>query len=124
LHTVRVLVETYGLQTASEADIEDWVFRNFDAMHRSIEESRPLLAPDRFHEVRYEALAANPIAALEQIYARLDLGDFAPARPAVEDYLSAIKGYRKNRFDIDLGLRRKILDRCGWVMERYGYGRA
>ena len=124
LHTVRMLIETYGLQTASDADIEDWVFGNFDAMHRSIAESRPLLAPGRFCEVRYEALAANPLAELEQIYAQLDLGDFAPARPAFEAYLSGIKDYRKNRFDVDIGLRRKILDRCGWVMERYGYGRA
>ena len=38
--------------------------------------------------VRYEDLVADPLTEVQRIYRQLDLGDFEPARPAIEEYLA------------------------------------
>jgi len=114
IHTVRLINAVWGLQRASDAAIEDWVFRHFEFVQRRWEAERTRLQPDRFIEVRYEEFVADPITGLERIYATLGLGPFAPARALVERYLAEAAGYRTNRFTLDAGLRRRILERCDW----------
>jgi hypothetical protein len=122
IHTVRALIEVYGLQHACRQAIEDWVVRHFELMNRRWDEDRARLPPGHFIDVRYEDLVADPMGELERIYAGLGLGPFALARDGVERYLAGVAGYRTNRFTIDGELRRRIVERFGPVMRQYGYG--
>jgi hypothetical protein len=121
IHTVSVLIEYYGLQRASADAVEDWVFRHFELAERRWDVDRARLSPDRFIEVRYEDFVADPLAGLERIYATLGLGPFAPARAPAEGYLREVAGHRTNRFARDAGLERRIVERFGSVIQRYGY---
>jgi hypothetical protein len=48
------------------------------------------------HEVRFEALEADPIGQVRAVYEALTLPDFGYVEPALRRYLAAIAGYRKN----------------------------
>ena len=41
------------------------------------------LPPNRFAAISYEALIANPVGVIEQLYSQLELGDFAAVRDAI-----------------------------------------
>ena len=101
--------------------LEDFVFQTFLMMHRRLDETRVLLRPERYHELRYEDLVTDPLGQLEQIYQRLELGDFDATRADVEHYLSGVREYRTNRYQVHASLRDEITERWGQQIQRQGY---
>ena len=60
----------------SPAELDDWIIRQYRAMHDAFFEERRLIPPGRYHEVCFEQLEADPIGQVERLYAALGL----PAR--------------------------------------------
>ncbi|HSB58350.1 MAG TPA: hypothetical protein VLD66_01990, partial [Methyloceanibacter sp.] len=80
--------------------------------------------PDRLIELRYEDLIKDPLATLRDIYKRLDIGDFASAEAPMQAYLDAQKEHRVSEYEMPLELKRKIVDRLGPYIDRFGYREA
>ncbi len=115
---------THGLQRPNYAGLEDYVFDTFNHLYARLEQSKPLLAPNRFHELRYEDLLADPISQMRLLYERLELGGFDSFLPRLQDYLDANAGYKTNRYpDLDPALRVEITRRWGHVIRQYGYAK-
>jgi omega-hydroxy-beta-dihydromenaquinone-9 sulfotransferase len=121
LHLWRVLFTTHGLQAWSWEDLPDHVLQTFVQLHERLEEGKRLIPPGRFHELRYEDLVRDPISELEEIYRRLGLGDFEPARRPVEERLAASKEYQTNRYLLTVEEQRMITRLWGDVIRRQGY---
>jgi hypothetical protein len=49
---------------------------------------------ERFAVAAVEALVADPIARIEEIYAKLEIGEFAPVRNAMVAELARRRGYQ------------------------------
>ena len=90
-------------------------------MHAAFDRDRAALAADRLHEVRYEELVADPLGTLAVCYERLDLGDFARVRPALERQTESMRRYRTNTYRHDPRLVAEIASRCKPFLDRYGY---
>ena len=123
VHLLKVLYSTQGFQKPRFEGLEEYVFNTFLDMHRALDDARAEVPTARFHELRYEDLVADPIGQLEAIYARLELGDFDPARPSVERYLERVKDYKTNRYELPVELHAEINRRWGEVIRRHGYWR-
>jgi hypothetical protein len=93
----------------------------FELMYGRFEQERGLIPEANFVELRYEDLVAEPLPRLDEIYRRLNLGDFETARPAVAKYLEGVKNYRTNKYELEERLAAKIRARCGDYLQRYGY---
>jgi hypothetical protein len=115
------MTDALSLQVRREPISEDRILDVFERMYDQFESDRALIPEDHFYEIRYEDLITDPLATVERIYERLDLGDFEPARPAMEAYLSQIADYKKNVHQVPEALRTKIEDRCAAYIARYGY---
>jgi hypothetical protein len=113
-----------GLQVPRFEGLEELVFETFNHMHRRLDETRHLVDPRRFHELRYEDLVADPVGQVQRIYENLQLGEFEAARPRLEEYLRGQKDYKTNRYEMDPVLKAEITRRWGHVIEKYGYGAA
>ena len=87
----------------------------------SLKETRSLIDADRFHEVRYERLTADPVSEMKAVYQALDLGNFAAAEPAVARYAQRSKRYRANEYEIDAATCQKITRRWAGYLTRHGY---
>jgi omega-hydroxy-beta-dihydromenaquinone-9 sulfotransferase len=122
VHTIRKLSEELGLQDISEDALHEHAFRVYEKTMRKFWETRDLIPADNLVEVRYETLELNPLQELERIYSRLRLGDFQHARPGIDTYLASRHGYRKNRYEVDAALARRIGERCGWIVDKLLYG--
>lgn len=123
MHLWRSLYWQQGLQVPRLEGLEQYVFETFLALHRALDEARPLLPEGRFCELRYEDLVADPVGQLRKLYEALELGDIDPALPALEEYAAGMKQYRTNRYEIDEQLQAEITRRWGEQIRRWGYGR-
>jgi len=122
--TVRLwksLTAVQSLQRPKHIGLEEHVLECFERMYRAVEKQQSAVAPQRFHELRYEDLVADPLEQVEQIYQRLDLGDFAAMRPHLEDYLADVADYKTNRYRLPDEEHARVTERWGWIIEKYGY---
>jgi hypothetical protein len=118
----QTLYRTHGLQTPTFEGLEEYVFSTFTHMYERLEETRHLLEPSRFFEVRYEDLIKDPVGRMRALYEHLQLGDFDSYLPRLEKYLASVKGYETNRYQLTPKQHAEISRRWGKVIERYGYG--
>ncbi len=118
------LYRNHGLQTPTFAGLEEHVFETFNRLYTKLEEGKRLVAPNRFHELRYEDLTHDPEGQMRLLYDRLGLGEFDAALPRIRQYLQDHAGYQTNRYpSLAPELRKEIARRWGAVIERYGYGK-
>jgi hypothetical protein len=91
-------------------------------MATALERGRQLVGPGRFHELRYEDLVRDPRAELRRLYEGLELGDFEPAAPAVDDYLGRRADFRPGGYAPAAPIwRAEVSRRWGPLVRRHGY---
>ncbi len=122
----RALYSTQGLHNPPYLDgwLDDYVLDMFVRLTEDYERDKHLIPPDRLVELRYEDLIKDPIATLRDIYARLDIGDFSAAEAPMQAYLDAQKEHRVSEYELPPELKRKVIDRLGPFIDRYGYREA
>jgi hypothetical protein len=103
-------------------ELDEWIIRQYRAMHDAFFEERDLIPPGQYHEMRFDDLEADPIGQMEQVYEALGLGEFPEVRPSLERYAQGIRGYKKNEFpELPAALRRRIADAWRPCFEQWGY---
>ena len=117
----RSLYTYQGLQRPTFEGLEEYVFDTFVRLHARLDETRSLVAPSRFCEVRYEDLIADPVGQVRAIYQQLDLGDVEPVLPALRRHVAEIAVHTPNRHELPPALLERITERWGHVIRRYGY---
>jgi len=121
MHFWKKMYETYGLQSHDEETLREYVLSTFEQMHTRLEATRAQVDDDRFYEMRYENLIANPLDQMELLYDFLDIGDFETVRPALEKYTDRSRRYRTNEYDLDTGSHETITRRWSAYIQKYGY---
>jgi len=122
--TVRLWKSLHAVQAFQKDDddaTERYVFNAFDEMYSAFERDRQLVEPDRLHELKYEALVADPVASLATAYEALGLGDFSRVRQPLEEHARSMKRYQTNRYTLDAEKIEKIAARWKPFIDRYGY---
>jgi hypothetical protein len=121
VHLWKSLYQLHGLQRPTYEGLEEHVLATFDRMYRKLEETRDLVPPSRFHELKYEDLVRDPVGEMKKLYDHLELHGWEAYRPRLEAYLAALKGYETNRYTLTPEQRAEVTRRWGWVFHRYGY---
>jgi hypothetical protein len=124
LHWLRSAGPWFHLQRPAGRDDEARVLRVFREMYEVFFEERGLIPPDRFYEVGFEELEADPIGQVRKIYEGLALPDFGHAEPLLRRYLGTLSGYKKNEFkELPPALRERIA--CEWrpYFDEWGYAK-
>lgn len=85
------------LQTIDPASVDAGILRRYTLMYDAYFAGRELIPPGQLHELRFEDLERDMVGQLEQTYAALKLGDFAPVRPQIEQYQQSKADYQKNQ---------------------------
>ncbi len=119
----KTLYRMHGLQKPAFQGLDEYVLATFTHMHDRLEATRSLVASQRFYELRYEDLIANPVGQMRALYAHLNLGGFEAYLPRLEAYLAANTGYETNRYQLTPEQHAEITRRWGKVIDRYGYGK-
>src|SRR5262249_33546072 len=103
-------------------DLPKRVFETFTHLYDRLEQTRTLIPPGRYHELRYEDLIADPLGQMRRLYEALRLGGFEEVKPHLERYLDEHATYQTNHYpDLSPELHAEITRRWGKVIQRYGY---
>lgn len=85
----RRMFETYAIGAIPPDDeIREAVLADRPRFEAKLAASTADIAKNRFVAITYESLTANPVEVIEQLYARLELGEFEPIR---ETLISEVK---------------------------------
>jgi hypothetical protein len=125
--TVRLLAAVrpvFRLQRGpKEIDVE-MVLQTYATMYDAYFADRAEIPPGQLVEIGYEDLERNPMEQVRSVYNALALAEFEPVRPVLEDYLTSIAGYRKNRHPpLDDAMRRQIAHAWSRSFDEWGYPR-
>lgn len=123
MRTWKSMNSIQGLEHPPHDDpwLEDYVLDTFSLLFERYEEDRELIPEGHLTEITYEELVADPKAVLKSIYAKLDLGDFSRAEPAIENYLSGTKEYQTNKYELPEEKQNLIRQRWAPYFKRFGY---
>ena len=96
------------------------ILRQYGALHSAWLEDRGRIPAGRLYELPYDALAADPIGALRQVYTALDLGAL-PVAPA-EAWLARVRGHQNNVLPpLSEGDKERVRAVAAPMMATYGY---
>ncbi len=115
------LFAAQSYQQPTYAGLEDRVLETFCRMYASFEAARPGIDPQRICDVRYEDLIRDPRGQMQQIYERLELGDFAAVSDAVAAYFGQRADYRPSRYQLAPEQQAAVTQRWLPLMRPYGY---
>ncbi|MBE0478831.1 sulfotransferase [Candidatus Aerophobetes bacterium] len=121
LHMWRRMFQAFSLQSSCSVELEDYVFKMFNHLYESFEETRKLIPSLQIYQVRYEDLVKDTMGEMQKLYSSLGLGSFEPVLPAVKDYLAKAASYKKNIYELPQNMRAEISRRWGKIIKRYGY---
>ncbi|MFT5108878.1 MAG: hypothetical protein ACI8XO_004815, partial [Verrucomicrobiales bacterium] len=86
------------LQKPDRSQVDDEIIARYRALHDAFHEQRSLIPEGRFHELSFDALEADPVSSVREIYSKLSLPGFADYQPELERYLTSLGSYKKNQF--------------------------
>ena len=85
------------------------------------ERGRKLIPAGNLHEMRFEDLEVDPLGEMKRVYQSLSLEGWPNLETAIQKQLPELTRYRKNSFNMDVNLMRKVYGRWKSSFERYGY---
>ena len=117
----QALDEVQAFQVPHHRNLEDFVFTAFERMYQGFGKQRDNVPAGCLTEVRYEDLIREPVSELQRVYDELDLGDFAPMREQIQEYVAKKRNYRVNKHQLAAETEAEIARRWGDYQRQYGY---
>ena len=96
--------------------LKDYIFDTYIYIDNTLDQTRSLVARNRFCEIRYEDLVRDPVEQLRAIYERLEMGEFEKVLPALERHLAGAAAYQTNRYECSPQLHAEITRRWGRIL--------
>jgi omega-hydroxy-beta-dihydromenaquinone-9 sulfotransferase len=91
----RKMFETYAIAPIPSDDaIRAAVLGDRPRFEAKLAAATADLPANRYAAITYESLIANPVGVIEQLYRRLELGDFEPVREAIVAEINRRSGYQ------------------------------
>ena len=118
---IGALAQCFGLQPPDHKRIRTLAFALHGRLHRALERALPAVGRDRFYELRYEDLVADPLLEMRRLYAELDFGPFERVEAIMTRHLAGTKNYAPARRELADAERAEIEAQCAPMMRRYGY---
>ncbi len=122
MHLRRTLFAENGLaKIVMDEKMQDDAMTMYTHCIETYERTRSLVPSGNLYEIRFEDLEADPLGEMRRLYQGLSLPGWEQVEPAITKKLPALTQYRKNSFNMDEDLMRKIYNRWKPSFERYGY---
>ncbi|MAI81095.1 MAG: hypothetical protein CL917_19295 [Deltaproteobacteria bacterium] len=111
------------LQQIDWQQIDAWIVQAYQSQMQKYLAQRSLIPDRHLVEIKYEELEAHPLETLEDIYEKLNLGDFEVQRPRLVSYLESLGEYKKNHFEFPSDIVETVNRSWGFAFDAFGYKR-
>jgi hypothetical protein len=124
MHMARAVTKVWSLQRYEPPNEEATILRQYRDVCDAYFEERHLIPPERFHEMSYDELTSDPVAALRRTYEKLGLPEFSVFEPKLREYVASLADYKRNRFaELPLEQRDRVVREWQRCFEEWGYSR-
>jgi len=113
----------YALQTWDEHEMQETILDNYAEMYACFDRDRDLIPENNLVEVRYEDFIREPMAHMERIYSTLKLDGYERAKSRMQEHVDSQRNYKPNRHILSADFVRRVNDKWGHIIERFGYDR-
>ena len=110
-----------ALQDVDEGVIHEQAMVNYEKMMRRYLEDRELIPEGNLVELKFEDVEANPLAEMERIYQQLNLELTSQTRESMNAFITAMQGYRKNRYRMSRESINEVAERWGFIAKACNY---
>lgn len=117
------LLAEFALQGYDHVDIDEAILSVYARMMAAQERDAAELPADRYLELRYAELDAEPMETLKEIHRALSIPGFDVAAPRYQAYLASVKSFEKNKFDFPEEAAQKVEARLGAYLRKWSYDR-
>ena len=122
MHLRRTLFAENGLSKIKmDEGMQEDALQLYTHCMDAYERGRNLIPAGNLHEMRFEDLEVDPLGEMRRVYQGLSLDGWSNLEPAIQKQLPELTRYRKNSFNMDVNLMRKVYRRWKASFERYGY---
>jgi omega-hydroxy-beta-dihydromenaquinone-9 sulfotransferase len=109
------------LQRVNATDDEMFI-RRYREMYDVFFSERELIPPSQYHELAFEDLEQDPVGRLREIYAKLQLPDFAEIEEPLNHLVRSQLQYKRNQYvEIPSPLRSRIREAWQRNFQEWGY---
>lgn len=116
-------IKPLQLHAISAEEMDQNILDVYNYMYDRYQEDKHLIPEGNLIEVKFEDFEADALGMTEKIYRELSLPGFEEARPSIEQYVGAKRGYKKNKYDYPAELINLVNTHWGRAIEEYGYER-
>lgn len=115
-------VRAQFLEFVSHREIEDLIFYYFEKTMKKYLAERALVPKGNIAEVAFHELEEDSKGKITSLYKELDLPGFEKAEPGIDQYLSTVKNYKKNKFrNIRPEIKARINKEWKFAFDEWGY---
>lgn len=114
-------IKPLELHTISAEEMDQNILDVYNLMYDRYLEDKHLIPEGNLIEVKFEDFEADALCMTEKIYKSLSLPGFEEARPAIEQYVGAKRGYKKNKYDYPKELIDMVNAHWGRTIADFGY---
>jgi hypothetical protein len=115
------LLPTLQLQHIEEGLIKEIIFDIFKKLLTDYYEQRSLIPEKNLYVLKYEEFEKHPVEEIRRIYDNLLNEDFDSVKDYFSSYFNSIKGYQKNKYEVEKALIDEITAQFGEYMKKQGY---
>ncbi|MBR1713169.1 MAG: sulfotransferase [Alloprevotella sp.] len=91
-------IQPLQVQHITPAELVGNILEVYAKLYDKYQADKGCIPPGNLIEVRFEDFEQDALGMTERIYSELSIPGLEAARPAIEQYLAAKRGYRKNRY--------------------------
>ena len=111
----------WSLQHYDPRELERAVLKRHSLLLERYFSDRSLIPEGQLVEISHEEMVSRPVETMQEIYRRLDLGDFAQVQTGMERYARSVADYRTNEYDFDPAAIAAVQEALGFVIDAWGY---
>lgn len=117
----KFIFEHMSYQDISDEELEEVILKVAKKGFEKYLETRNLIPPGNLYEIKFEDFVEKPLFFLEDIYTKLELGDFEKTKGSFEEYLEGFKNYKPDSYSFDEEVKKRIYASTSKLFEEFGY---
>jgi len=117
LNTIKPL----ELHSISVEQMEENILHIYQDLYTAYRSQKHYIPRNNLFEVRFEDIEFDALGITRQIYQQLRIPGWEEARPAIEQYISSKKSYKKNKYAYEPRTIELVNKYWGDILDEWGY---
>ncbi|MEP2025045.1 MAG: sulfotransferase [Reichenbachiella sp.] len=115
------LFPTLQFQRTTEMQLVDLIINLYSRLMKRYLDQRQLIPKGRIIELCFENFEKEPLRYVEKIYESLNFSNWDEAKPEIQKYIKAQKGYQKNSYQISKPELDRVVKEWAFAFKAFDY---